>query len=137
MANAVYPKFKAALINGGGASINLLTGAVRLALVDTGAYTYAVGHQYLSDIPGGAVIATSGALASKSVGDDGSFKSGNGRFDAVFGPSVEALVGYLDTGSPATSPLIWFQDTGVTGLPVTPAGASYNVVPDSAGWFIL
>jgi hypothetical protein len=43
---------------------------------------------------------------------------------------------FVDTGSPSSSRLVFFQDTGVTGLPVTPAGASYNLIMDSAGWFI-
>lgn len=136
MANAVYPKFKAAAISGG-ANTNLMTAAVKLALIDTGAYTYSAAHEFLSDIPTGAVISVSGALASKAVSAGAAFQSTNARFDGVTGPSVEALVGFVDTGTPSSSRLIWFQDTGVTGLPVTPGGASYNVVADSAGWFVL
>ena len=33
--------------------------------------------------------------------------------------------------------LVFFQDTGVTGLPVTPSGGDIIVQVDAAGWFIL
>jgi hypothetical protein len=136
MANAVYPKYKKAAISGG-ANVDLLVGSVKLVLVDTGAYTYSAAHEFLSDIPSGARIATSGALTGKSVGDDASFKSANGLFTGVSGVSVEAWVMIIDTGAPSTTRLVFFQDTGVTGLPVTPAGANYNAIMDSAGWFQL
>ena len=136
MANKVYPKFKKACINGG-ASTNLLTGVVKIAMVDTDAYTYDDAHEFLSDIPAGARISISGALTSKAVTDGAAFQSANGRCDAVTGASVEGLVGFVDTGAAATSRLIWFEDTTITGLPVTPAGASYNIIQPSAGWFVL
>jgi hypothetical protein len=136
MANKVYPKFKKKLLNGG-ANVNLLTSNVKLVLVDTGAYTYSDAHEFLSDIPSGARVAQSGNLTGKSVSDLGAFDSDDTSFTAVTGPSSEALVGFVDTGVAGTSPLIWFEDTAVVGLPVTPAGASYNVIADSGGWFVL
>jgi hypothetical protein len=136
MANKVYPKFKKKAISGG-ANVNLLTGNVKIILIDTGAYSYNDTHEFLSDIPSGARVAQTGNLSGKSVSDLGAFDSDDAVLTAVTGPSSEALVGYVDTGVAATSPLIWFQDTGVVGLPVTPAGASYNVVADSGGWFVL
>jgi len=136
MANKVYPKFKKACINGG-SNVNLLTGSVKLVLIDSGAYTYDDAHEFLSDIPAGARISISGALASKGVSDLAAFTSGNGRWDGVTGVSVEAFAGYIDTGSAATSRLIWFEDDSITGLPVTPAGASYNAIQPSGGWFVL
>jgi hypothetical protein len=136
MANKVLPKFKAACISGG-ANVNLLTGNVKVIMVDEGAYTYSDSHEFLSDIPSGARIATSGNLASKVVTTGGAFQSGNGRCDGVSGASVEAIAMYVDTGADATSRLVSYFNSGVTGLPVTPAGASYNIIPDSTGWFVL
>lgn len=136
MANKIYPKYKKAAISGG-ANVNLLTSNVKLVMVDTGAYTYDDTHEFLSDIPSGARIGITGALSSKAVSDLAAFTSANGRADGVTGASVETLAMYIDTGTPASSRLVAYFDTGVTGLPVTPAGASYNIIPPSGGWFVL
>lgn len=136
MANKIYPKFKKAAISGG-ANANLLTGAVKLIMVDSGAYTYDDTHEFLSDVPSGARIGTTGNLSSKAVSDLAAFTTANGRADGITGASVETLVMYIDTGTPSTSRLVAYFDTGVTGLPVTPAGASYNIIPPSGGWFVL
>ncbi len=134
MANKIYPKFKKASVTGG---TNLLTSDIKAVMIDLGAYTYNDTHEFLSDIPGGAQIGISGNLSSKSVSDLGAFTSANARWTSVTGVSVEAVALFIDTGVPASSRLIAFYDTGVTGLPVTPAGAAYNGIPDSGGWFVL
>ncbi len=38
MANAIYPKYKEALLNGS-ANTNMSSGTVKISLVDTGTYT--------------------------------------------------------------------------------------------------
>jgi hypothetical protein len=136
MANKIYPKFKKKLLNGG-ANVNLISGNVKVVVVDTGAYTYSDTHEFLSDVPSGARIGQTGNLTGKSVSDLGAFDSDDPVVAALTGPSVEALVMYVDTGVASTSPLVSFQDTSVVGLPVTPAGASYNIVVDSGGWWVL
>jgi hypothetical protein len=135
MTKRVYPKFRKAAVTG--LAANVLTGGVKIALIDTGAYTFDVSHEFLSDVPSGARLSISGALSGKSVGDDASFQSANARFESVTSVSAEALLWFIDTGSPGSSRLIAFQDADVTGLPVTPAGASYNVIMDSGGWFFF
>ena len=136
MTKRVYPKAKAAAFSGG-VNVNMLTSAVKIILIDTGAYTYADAHEFLSDVPSGARLSISGALTSKSVASDGSFHSANARFEGVTSVSAEALLWFIDTGSEATSRLIAFQDVDIAGLPVTPAGESFNIVMDSAGWFFF
>lgn len=136
MANKIYPKYKKAAMSGA-ANVNLLTGNIKAVMIDEGTYTYSDSHEFLSDIPSGARIATSGNLVGKSVGDDGSFKSATTQWTAVIGVSTEAAALYVDTGADGTSRLIAFFDAGVIGLPVTPAGANYNGIPDSSGWFIM
>lgn len=136
MANKVYPKFKKAAISGG-ASVNLLSSNVKLVMIDLGTYTYNDAHEFLSDIPSGAIIASSGNLSGKAVSDGAAFQSANGRIDGATGTSVEALVMYVDAGAPAANRLVAFFDTGITGLPVTPAGTSYNIIVDPSGWFVL
>ena len=53
------------------------------------------------------------------------------------GDSIESIVLYIDTGTAGTSRLIMYQDTGVTGLPLTPDGSDAQIVVDASGWFVL
>ena len=136
MANALYPKTKKRFMAG---DIDLLSVAVYAAVVNvSGAgtlYAYSASHATLADIPPGAIIATSPALTGKVLGDDASFDSDDPVLSAVTGDSVEALVLYADDGTGTY--LIMYQDTGVTGLPLTPDGSDVQVLVDAAGWFAL
>lgn len=131
MANALYPKFKESLLQAG---VNLSTGTVKVALVDTGTYTYASTHQYLSSLTG--VVGTAQTLGTKTF-TNGVFDAADAIFTAVTGNSAEALVIYVDTGTASTSPLVAYIDTGVTGLPITPNGGDINVVWNASGIFAL
>ena len=135
MANAIYPKFKQAVISGS-ANHDLSGGTVKALLVDLADYTYDAGHEFLSDVPGAARVATSGALAGKTF-TDGTFDSDAATFSAVSGDPCEALVLFIDTGAAGTSRLVLFLDTGVSWLPVTPGGGDITAQPDPAGWFTL
>jgi hypothetical protein len=55
----------------------------------------------------------------------------------VTGNSIEALLIYIDTGSAATSRLVAYIDTGVTGLPVTPNGGDIVITWNASGIFQL
>jgi hypothetical protein len=134
MANKLYPKTKKQFLQAG---IDLSAANVRAILIDTGAYTYDDAHDFLDDIPAGARIAVSGNLTGKTFGDDGSFDSDDPTFTAVSGASIEAIVLYVHTGTESTSRLIMYQDTGVTGLPLTPDGSDVQITVDAAGWFVL
>lgn len=131
MANALYPKFKESLLQ---ASVSLSSGTVKVALVDTGTYTYSPAHQYLSSLSG--VVGAAQTLDSKTF-TNGVFDAADVTFPAVTGNSVEALVLYVDTGNAATSPLIAYLDTDVTGLPVTPNSGDVWVVWHASGIFAL
>lgn len=126
MANAIYPKWKEAVIQGGANSS--LGGTVKAALVDTGTYTYSASHEFYSDLSG--VVGTPQTLGSKTY-TSGVFKAGAVTYTAVSGATVEAIVIYIDTGVAGTSRLVAFIDTGQTGLPVTPNGGDITYTPDS------
>ncbi len=127
MANALYDLGRQAFLSGG---IDWSSATIKAVLVDTGAYTVNLStHQYLSDIAGGARIATSSALGTKTV-TNGVADAADVVFPAVTGASIEAVVIYKDTGVAATSPLICYIDTG-TGLPITPSGGDITIVWDS------
>lgn len=131
MANALYPKFKESALQAG---VNMSSGTVKVALIDTGTYTYSAAHQFVSSLSG--VVGTAQTIGSKTF-TDGVFDGDDASFSAVSGNTVEALVIYVDTGNPATSPLVAYIDTGVTGLPVTPNGGDINVNWNASGIFAL
>ena len=134
MANAIYPKYKETIL-GAATNTNLLTGTVKVALVDTGVYTYSAAHQFVSSLSG--VVGTAGTIgATKSV-TNGLFDGGDVTFTAVTGNSAEALVIYVDTGTAGTSPLVAYIDTSVTGLPVTPNGGNISITWNGSGIFAL
>lgn len=134
MANAIYPKYKESIL-GAATNTNLLTGTVKVALVDTGTYTYNSTHQFLSSLTG--VVGTAQTIGATKTVTNGIFDGADVTYTAVTGNSAEALVIYVDTGTAGTSPLVAFIDTGVTGLPVTPNGGDITVTWNASGIFAL
>ena len=135
MANAIYPKYREALLDGS-SNIDLNDGDVRVILVDTTDYTYSSAHDFLDDVPSGARVATSGALTNTTV-TNGTFDADDVTFSSVTGDQSEALIIYIHTGSEATSRLVAYIDTGVTGLPVTPNGGNISLAWNASGIFTL
>ena len=132
MSNQLYPKFKEALLQ---ASANSsLSGTVKVALVDTGTYTYSAAHEFLTSLTGR--VGTDQTLGSKTF-VNGVFDAADATFPSVSGATAEALAIYIDTGTAGTSRLVAYIDTGVTGLPVTPNGGDINVVWNASGIFAL
>ena len=135
MANAIYPLYKEALLDEA-SNIDLNDGDVRVILIDAADYTYSAAHDFLDDVPAGARVATSGALANTTV-TAGTFDADDVTFSSVSGDESEALIVYIHTGVEATSRLVAYLDTGVTGLPVTPNGGNITITWDAAGIFTL
>jgi hypothetical protein len=132
MANAIYPKYKEAVIQSSANSS--LTGTVKVALVDTGTYTYSAAHEFLTSLTGR--VGTDQTIGTKTY-TNGVFDGDNVTWTAVSGSSVEALVIYIDTGVAGTSRLVAYIDTGVTGLPVTPNGGDITATWNASGIFAL
>jgi hypothetical protein len=133
MTNKIYPKWKEALEQA--SSNSSLGGTVKACLVQitgTGTpYTYADTDQFLSDIPSGARASISAALTSKTF-SNGVFDADDTIFSAVSaGPACGAIVIFIDTGTPSTSRLVFYDDTSITGAPVTPSGSDINVIWDN------
>lgn len=134
MANALYPKWKEQLLQFT-ANNNLSAGTVKVALVDTGVYTYSSTHQFYSSVSS-AVVGTPQTIGSKTF-TNGVFDGADVTYTSVTGNSVEALVIYVDTGTAGTSPLVAYIDTSVTGLPVTPNGGDITITWNASGIFAL
>jgi Chaperone of endosialidase len=123
MANAVYPLYKQSILNGDSnvsLSVNTTTDGPYCALVDTGTYTYSASHQFYSSLSG--VVGTDQRIATPTV----------------TGASIEALVFYRhNSGANTTWRLFLYEDTGVTGLPVTPNGGNIVVTFNASGIFTV
>lgn len=133
MANALYPKWKQALLEF--TANNDLDGqTVKVALVTSG-YTYSSSDQYYSSVTA-SVVGTPQTLGSKTF-TNGVFDAADVLYTSVSGSQVVSLVIYIDTGSAATSPLVAFIDTGVTNLPVTPNGGDIAISWSVSGIFSL
>ena len=123
MTNSVYPKAKEAMLPAG---LNLMTGTVKVQLIDLANYTYSAAHQYLSDIPSLARVGAPVTLTGKSI-TNGVFDAADPTWSGLTGaPSIEALIIYVDTGVEGSSPLVHYRDTD-PGLPVA-AGATGGTV---------
>ena len=137
MANAIYPKYKEALLNASANSAITGSGTTGLyvALVDTGTYTYSASHEFYSSLSG--VVGTDQEITTPTL-TNGVVDGGDVTFSAVSGNSVEALVIYRkNAGANTTWRLVAYIDTGQTGLPVTPNGGSITITWSGSGIFSL
>jgi hypothetical protein len=135
MANAIYPKFKAALLDAS-ANVDINDGTVKVALIDTADEAYNAADEFLSDVTGAGIVGTAQTIANTTVAS-GLFDGDDVTFTAVSGDPCEALLIYIDTGNAATSRLVAFIDTGVTNLPVTPNGGNIALAWNASGIFQL
>lgn len=118
MANVLYNLAREAFGTG---QIDMTNDDIRVLLIDLASYTPNFNtDEFLADIPGGAIVATSGTLQNP-VMPLGVFDADDITVAAVPATSIEALVLYQHTGNSATARLILYIDVG-TGLPVTPSG---------------
>lgn len=123
--SGLYAKGRERFLTG---QLSWLTDDIRAVLIDAADYTVNLAsHEYLSDIPSAARVATSGTLASKTAAG-GVADAADLTIPAVTGDIAEALVLFKYTGTDSTSPLIVYIDTGATGLPVEPNGAAITVL---------
>lgn len=138
MANALYPLWKQELIKG--TAGNTLNGTLRCAFLDLGTYTYSAAHDFYNDLSGvwpntrgtGIALTTKTYVTGILDADDTVFTAfANGSI------SLEAIVLYIDSGADATSPLVMFMDTSITGIPFTPSGADVTIQWNASGIFAL
>jgi hypothetical protein len=129
MANTVYPKYMEAVIQASSGSS--LAGTLKAVLIDTADYTYSAAHDFYDDVSAGAV-GTPQTIGSKTY-TNGLLDGADVTYTAVTGDPCEAVIIFLDTGTPSTSRLVAYLDTGVTGLPVTPNGGDITITWNASG----
>lgn len=130
MSNSFYAKGIEGILD---RTIDLTAGTIKALLVDTALYAVNKStHDFLDDIAVGARIGTAVALASKTY-TGGVFDAADVSFTGLVAPpTCEAVVLFNDTGTAATSRLIAYLDTAVSGLP-TPSGVTQVDVAWNAG----
>ena len=127
MANALYDKGREGFLAG---DIAWDSDNIKLVLVDLDDYTVNLAtDQYLSDIPVGGRVGTSGLFTGKTT-TAGVADAADVTLTAVTGDPSEAVVIYQDTGAEGTSRLIAYIDSA-TGLPVTPNGGDITIAFDN------
>lgn len=125
MAGHTYKKGAEARAN---ADVDWLVDSIKVALIDLNDYTPDYdADEFLDDIPGAAVVATSSSLTGKT-NVLGVLDADDATLVGVTGDQSEALLMFQDTGVAATSRLLWlFDSPGVPGLPVTPNGTNISI----------
>ena len=108
---------------------------VKCRLMRVSAYTISQAHQFLSSLP--AALVTDVTLASKTANgagaDPGCFDAADATFTAVpAGAAIDCLAVFKDTGTPATSNLLFYID----GFSVTPNGGDITVQWSNSNPFI-
>ncbi len=127
MSNAMYSLAKQALMSQSPA-LNLSSDNIKVALVGASYAVNLATHQYVTDL-GANIIARSGNLTAVTV-LLGIFNAAAVLYALLTGAAVDFLVIYKDTGSDATSPLVYYIDTA-TGLPFTPNGTNATITWDT------
>ncbi|MCU0250232.1 MAG: hypothetical protein MUE61_08495 [Vicinamibacterales bacterium] len=139
MANSFYNAFLNGILGAHATRVDLDSDTIKMALVDNGSADGApdaAADDFWDDQDAG-LIGTAYTLAAKTIGTVAAGVFDNTTdpapaFTAVSGATVESLVFFKDTGSAATSNLLWFFDTA-TGLPLTPNGGDVNVTFSASG----
>jgi hypothetical protein len=145
MANAVYPIYKTAILTAGtntSLDQDTTTDGPYCTLIDTGNYTYSAAHDFYNDVTAtNGVVWTAGRITTPTVGSvaAGTFDGDDTVFTAVTtATSIEALIVHRqNSGANTTWRLVFYEDTSVTGLPVTPNGGDITVAWNASGILLI
>jgi hypothetical protein len=126
MASGLYDAAREAFLGG---DLDWDANTIKVSLIDAADYTVNFStHDFYDDVAGGSIVATSGALGSKTKAA-GVADAADVTFSAVTGDPSEALILWSDTGgASSTDPLIAYIDSFSA---VTPNGGDITVQWDS------
>lgn len=111
--------------------VAVLSDTLVLAMLDLTLYTAADSDVSLDDIPSAAIVATVTVTGVTVTG--GALGFDPAVFAAMVGAECGAAVLYKDTGTPSTSPLMFYLDDYASGMPVTPNGTNFTWNPAAGG----
>lgn len=117
MTAAVYPSAKQAFLSG---SLAINTGTIEIVAVDS-SYAYSAAHVHLSDVTG--TIQQSGSMTGIDITGGTLLANPVVLTSVTTGQRIMGIVGFKNTGTPSTSPLIWFDD----GFNVLTNGGNVNI----------
>jgi len=124
MANAIYDKYKEALLKGD-SDVALDDGNLKVVLLNTDNEAYQSTDQFYSDVSTLANTVTATATLANVSLTNGVLNCDDVDFGVVEDiTECEALLFYIDTGNTVTSRLVAYMDTNIDGLPITPDGTS-------------
>lgn len=100
-------------------------------------YVYSAAHNFLDDITGGAIVATTGNLASKTITDGVLDFADVSLGSPAAGDTITQLWLYYDTGTSSTSPLIAYTDEDGSGaaLAIATDGGAITLAVNASGFF--
>lgn len=131
MTKALALSYRAALLDNG---VDLISGNVKIAAMSS-SYTYSTAHDFHSDLTN--IITTSGNLATKTA-VDGYFDFDNISVGSPAGGStITQFYLFLDTGTSATSPLVyyWNEDASAAAISIATNAEAITVVVPTGGLF--
>lgn len=125
----VYGKARALLAAAG---LNWSSAAINAMLVSNAYAPSPNSDQYVSAIPGGAIVIRDIVLTGLGVGAAGQCFGTIPQFLSFASPlTARALVLYVKGANDGVSPLIYYSSTG-SGFPFQPAGFNYVIGYDQA-----
>lgn len=131
MTKALAPSYRAALLDNG---VDLISGNVKIAAMSS-SYVYSSTHDFHSDLTN--IVTTSGNLASKTA-TDGYFDFADISVGSpASGSTITQFWLYRDSGSSATSELVYYWDEDASAAPISIVtnGEAITVVVPSGGLF--
>ena len=138
MANAIYNKYKEALISGG-VSVAMNGGNLSVSLVDSNVTPFGSTDEFYNEL----VDSVNGVVATETLANvtltNGVLDADDITFTAVpdAKPESEALLFWINTGDPTTSRLVAWMDTDIDGFPIDPDGTDITVTWSTSGIFKL
>lgn len=104
------------------------TATVKLQAVSS-SYTYSASHDFFDDVGAGARLGTAATLGTKTF-TNGEFNAAAVSYSGVTaGAIIIAFIGYVDTGTESTSPLIWYcgVSSDASSMSFTAPGGTFTV----------
>src|SRR5574343_558719 len=130
MANTLYPKGAEKTLKG---QINWESDTIKAYIVPS-SYSYDAADEFLTDL--GTTLGTAQTLTSKAV-TGGVFDCADITFPAIAaGSTCKAVVYVKDTGSAATSPVLYYKDQ-IAGWPLATNGGAIEIQEDNGAYKVF